>query len=313
MFRIAGRRLLMSIPLLFVVSIITFVLQSFVPGDPARSLLGVNATEEQYAALRSQLNLDKSIPEQYWLYLQGVFRGDLGTSIFSGDAVTTTLMQRLPVSLSLTIVCTIVAALLGVLMGVLSATQRGAARRVVDVLSLLGSSLPNFWVGLVLTSIFAVSLALLPATGYTPFGDSPSGWLIGLILPVTALALHGIASISKVMRDGILNAMNQDYIRTLRASGVPNGSLIWRHALRNSSLSLCTMVGLVFINALAGAVLVENVFVLPGLGSLAVSATNQHDIPVVQGVALAFTIIVIIVNFAVDMAYGLIDPKVRVS
>ncbi|WP_461173353.1 ABC transporter permease [Arthrobacter sp. Z1-9] len=313
MLRIAARRLLLSIPLLLIVSAITFVLQSFVPGDPATSLLGVNATPEQYAALRQELRLDEPLLVRYLDYLANVLSGNLGTSIFTGDAVTTTLLQRLPVSLSLVIATTVVAALIGLVLGVLSATRTGFIRRAVDVLSLVGSSLPNFWVGLVLTSIFAVTLAVLPATGYVPFQDSPSGWALALILPVAALSLHGIASIAKMMRDGMMSALSQDYIRTLRASGVPHRSLVWKHALRNSSVSFATMIGLVFVNAISGAVVVENVFVLPGLGTLAVDATNRHDIPVIQGVALAFTVLVVITNFVVDIAYGLIDPKVRVS
>jgi len=146
-----------------------------------------------------------------------------------------------------------------------------------------------------------------------PFEVSPQLWFMALVLPVAALALNGIASIAKVARDGVMTAMSQDYIRTLRASGVPERSLIWKHALRNSGLGLVTMAGLIFVAALSGTIMVETVFVLPGLGSLAVDATNRHDIPVLQGVALAFTVLVVIVNLLVDIAYGIIDPKVRVS
>ncbi|KQV07251.1 ABC transporter permease [Leifsonia sp. Root112D2] len=313
MLRIIVRRLLISIPLLFVVSVITFVLQSFVPGDPARSLLGVFATPEQYAALRQTLHLNEPILGQYWIYLTGVFHGDLGTSIFTGDPVLTTLGQRVPVSLSIILGGTLVSALIGISLGVFSATRGRVLRRVIDVVSLAGFALPNFWVGLVLASIFAVSLAILPATGYIPFAQSPSGWAQSLILPVAALALYGIASIAKVARDGVMTAMGMDYIRTLRASGVPERSLVWKHALRNSGLSISTMIGLVFVGSLSGTIMVEYVFVLPGLGSLAVDATNKHDIPVIQGVALAFTVLVVIVNLIVDIAYGIIDPKVRLS
>ncbi len=313
MLRIVIRRIAISILLLLVVSVVTFVVQSLLPGDPARSLLGVSATPEQYAALRKALHLNEPILAQYWLYLSGVFHGSLGTSIFTGDPVIQTLAQRIPVSLSLIVSGTVLATVLGVGLGVLSATGGSVLRRLVDIGSLVGSALPNFWVALVLASIFAVSLGLFPATGYTPLTEDPGAWAWGLVLPVIALALGAVSLIAKVVRDGMLTALEMDFVRTLRAAGIPERSIVWRHALRNSSVSLLTVIGVVLVGALSGTVLVENVFDLPGLGSLAVTATNNHDIPVLQGVALTFTVIVIIVNLAVDVLYGVLNPKVRVS
>jgi peptide/nickel transport system permease protein len=217
------------------------------------------------------------------------------------------------VSLSIILGGTIVSAVIGIALGVFSATRGRALRSTIDVVSLAGFALPNFWVGLVLAAIFAVSLGLLPATGYVPFSQSPSEWALGLILPVAALSLAGIASIAKVARDRVKTAMGMDYIRTLRASGVPERSLVWKHALRNSGLAISTMIGLVFIGSLSGTIMVETVFVLPGLGSTAVDATNKHDIPLIQGVALAFTVLVIVINLIVDVGYGIIDRRVRVS
>lgn len=311
MLRIITRRLLLSIPLLFIVSAITFLLASLVPGDPARTLLGLNATEEQYAAVRAALHLDKNVVEQYWIYLQGLFQGDLGRSLFTNEPVADMIATRLPVTLALTIGATVASAAIGVLFGVYSATRGRFSRRVVDVLSLVGNALPNFWVGLVLISLFAVTLAWFPATGWVPFEFSPSMWFASLVLPVFALALGGIALVAKVTRDSMLSTMRLDYIRTLRASGVSEGSIIWKHALRNSGLTVSTVIGLTLINFVPGTVLVENVFVLPGLGNAVVVATNQHDIPVVQGIAIVFTVIVIVVNLIVDIAYGLLNPKVR--
>ncbi|MGN6408831.1 MAG: ABC transporter permease [Curtobacterium sp.] len=312
MLQLILRRVLLSIPLLIVVTAITFVLQSRIPGDPARSLLGPSATPAQYEALRRQLHLDQPVLVQYVDYLGGVLHGDLGRSIFTGEDVGSTLAQRLPVSLSLIIGGTIVALVVGVLLGVLSATRGVVVARAIDVFSLIGGALPNFWVGLVLAAVFAVGLGLLPATGYTGFDVSPGMWAAGLVLPVVALGLTGVATIAKVVRDGVASAMTQDFVRTLRAAGVPRRVLIWKHALRSASVGLVTIVGVVFVAALSGSILVENVFVLPGLGSLAVSSTARQDIPVIQGVALAFTVITIIVNLLVDISYGLLDPKVRV-
>jgi len=305
------RRLLLSVPLLVVVSAITFLLGSLVPGDPARTLLGVHATEEQYQALRTALHLDRPILEQYWLYLQGVLQGDLGRSIFTNEPVAAMIATRLPVTLALIVGATVLSALIGILFGVFSATRGRLSRRVVDVVSLLGSALPNFWVGLVLISIFAVALGWFPATGYVRPDVSVPMWAASLTLPVIALAIGGVAMIAKITRDAMLGTLRMDYIRTLRASGIGEGSVVWKHALRNSGLAVATTIGLTLINFIPGTVLIENVFVLPGLGNAVVVATNQHDIPVVQGIALTFTVIVIIVNLIVDIAYGLLNPKVR--
>lgn len=313
MLRLIGRRLALSLPLLFVVSIITFVIQSFLPGDLARALLGVSATPEQYEAFRDALHLNEPVFEQYRIYLAGVFQGDFGTSVYTGQPVLATIAQRLPVSLSLIVGGTLLAAAMGVLLGVLSATRGRVMRRVVDVISLVGGALPNFWLGLVLSLIFAGTLGWFPATGYVPFANNPQLWAMSLVLPVIALAVGGIGMVAKITRDQVMTTMRQSFVRTLRAAGVSETSIIWKHCLRSSGVQILTVLGIVFVGSLSGTVLVENVFTLPGLGSLAVSATIRHDIPVIQGVALVFTAIVIVVNLIIDLAYGLINPKVRVS
>ncbi|MET8080355.1 ABC transporter permease [Streptomyces sp. NPDC005303] len=307
------RRLALSLPLLVVVSAITSLLESFVPGDPARTVLGVNATKEQYEALRSALHLDKPFAEQYWLYLRDVLHGDFGSSLFSGESVTGTIGQRLPVTLTLVIGATVVSTLVGVLLGVYSATRGRFARRLIDVVSLLGSALPNFWLALMLVSLFAVKFAVFPATGYTPFAQSPGQWAAGLVLPVIALSIGGVALISKITRDAMLSTLALDHIRTLRASGLRPASIVWKHALRSCGLPVATAIGLTMIAYIPGTILVENVFTLPGLGTTVVDATNQHDLPVVQGVAITFTVLVIAINLLVDVLYSLLNPKVRVA
>ncbi|WP_432194291.1 ABC transporter permease [Streptomyces sp. bgisy027] len=313
MFPIILRRLALSIPLLVIVSAITFVLESFVPGDPARTILGINATQEQYDALRATLHLDQSIAAQYWLYLRDVLGGDFGDSLFTGESVLGTINQRLPVTLALVIGATGLSTLVGVLLGVYSATRGRFSRRLTDVVSLLGSALPNFWLALMLVSLFAVRFPIFPATGYTPFAESPGQWAAGLVLPVVALSIGGVAMIAKVTRDAMLTTLGLDYIRTLRASGVGRSSIIWKHALRGCGLPVVTAVGLTMIAFVPGTVFVENVFTLPGLGTTVTEATNQHDLPVVQGVALTFTVMVIVVNLVVDVLYSFLNPKVRVE
>jgi peptide/nickel transport system permease protein len=184
---------------------------------------------------------------------------------------------------------------------------------VIDVVSLLGSALPNFWLALMLVSLFAVRFPVFPATGYTPFAQSPGQWAAGLVLPVIALSIGGVAMISKVTRDAMLSTLSLDYIRTLRASGVRPASIVWKHALRGCGLPVATAVGLSAIAFIPGSIFVENVFTLPGLGTTVTDATNQHDLPVVQGVAVTFTVLVIAVNLLVDVVYSLLNPKVRVA
>ncbi|MGY1495777.1 ABC transporter permease [Streptomyces sp. QTS52] len=313
MFPIILRRLALSIPLLVVVSAITSLLESFVPGDPARTVLGVNGTKEQYDALRAALHLDKPFVEQYWLYLRDILHGDFGSSLFSGESVLGMVEQRLPVTLTLVIGATVLSTLVGVLLGVYSATRGRFSRRLTDVVSLLGSALPNFWLALMLVSLFAVKFPIFPATGYTPFAQSPGQWANGLVLPVIALSIGGVALIAKITRDAMLTTLGLDHIRTLRASGVRPASIVWKHALRGCGLPVATAIGLTMIAYIPGTILVENIFTLPGLGTTVVDATNQHDLPVVQGAAIIFTMLVIAVNLLVDVLYSLLNPKVRVA
>lgn len=306
-----ARRLAISVPLILLASIIIFVLESFVPGDAARAILGIGGTPEAYERLREQLHLNLPLWQQYWLYLQAALHGDLGSSIFTGEPVVQTLATRIPVTLALLVGATALCAIVGISLGVASAKIGGWVARVVDVVSLLGLALPNFWLALLLVAAFAVAIPIFPAIGYVPFAFSPSQWALSLALPVIALAIGGVAQVAKITRDGMSDALETDYIRTLRAAGVSEASLTWKHALRNSSIPVITVIGLCFIGALSGSIYVESVFVLPGLGSLVVEATGNHDVPVIQGVTLAFTAIVIVVNLVIDIAYARLNPKLR--
>jgi peptide/nickel transport system permease protein len=197
-------------------------------------------------------------------------------------------------------------------LGVLSAARGGWLGRLVDVLALIGLGLPSFWLGLVLVTLFAVTIRLLPATGYVPLEASPADWARSLVLPVTTLALHGVAVFARQTRDAMLEALSRDFVRALRANGAAEASIVLRHGLRNAAIPVVTVIGLVFVYLLSGTVLVEAVFAMPGLGGLAVQATTQHDLPMIQGVVLVFTLVVVAVNLAVDLAYGWLDPRVRV-
>lgn len=305
-----ARRLIWAPVLLLVVTALSFVLVSLTPGDAARQILGVDATPESYANLRAQLGLDLPLYEQYGNWLTRLFTGDLGTSLFSGESVTALLNQRLPVTLSLVAGAILVSLVVGVGIGVLSAVRGGSLGRAVDVLALVGFAVPAFWLGALLISWFAVDLEWFPATGYVALDESPIDWLKSILLPVIALSVSGVAAIAKQTREAMLDALGSEYIRVAHANGIAPGSIYLQHALKNAGIRVITVTGVQAVSLLGGTVVIENVFALPGLGSLAVNATLQHDIPVIQGVIVYFTVMVIVVNLVIDLAYGWINPRV---
>jgi peptide/nickel transport system permease protein len=227
--------------------------------------------------------------------------------------VTWLLNGRLPATLSLVIGSTVIATVCGLAFGVLAALRTGALGTAVDTVALAGLAIPNFFLGLLLVGWFAVTLRLFPATGYVPASQSPAGWLRSLVLPVVTLAAPGAAAIARQTRDAMREVLRQPFIRTLRAAGVPRRVVIGKHALRNAAVPVVTVIGLIFIGSLSGTVLVESVFALPGLGGLAVQAASQHDLPLIQGVAVYFTVIVICVNLLADVTCSWLDPRLRVS
>jgi peptide/nickel transport system permease protein len=307
------RRLAWSVPLLLLVTLLTFVLNSLAPGDLARTMMQGEGTEEQYRELKRDLGLDQPLLVQYGRWLAKAGTGDLGESYFTKERVTSLLNDRLGVTVSLMLGVLVVSVLAGLALGVTSALKGGWIGRAIDTLSLVGLTLPSFWVALVLIVIFAVALKWLPATGYTPLSENPLAWLLGLILPVVSVSLVSITTIAKQTRDSMHEVMGRDFIRSLRASGLPERSIIWKHALRNAALPVVTVLGLVMVNAISGTVFVERAFVLPGLGSLAVSAAQTNDIVLLQGATLYFTLMTIVINLLVDLSYGWLNPKVRVQ
>lgn len=311
--RLIGRRLALSLPLLVIVPTVTFLLVALIPGDVARTILGADAAQAQYQQLRQSLGLNEPLITRYLAWLGNALHGNLGTSLFWQQPVTSLLNSRLPVTLSLVICSTVVAAVAGVVLGIAAALRAGALGKIVDAIALFCLAIPNFFLGLLLITWFAVTLRLFPATGYVALGESPTGWLSSIVLPVITLAVPGVAVIAKQTRDAMREVLGRPCIRTLRAAGLPGRSIIGKHALRNAAIPVVTVMGLIFISSLSGTVLVETVFALPGLGGLAVQATSQHDLPLIQGVAIYFTIAVICVNLLVDLTYCWLDPRVRVS
>lgn len=310
---VVGRRIARGIPLFFVVTALSFLLVSLTPGDAARAILGDRATADEYARLHHALGLDQPLYEQYGKWIVDAAHGDLGTSLYSGQSVSGTILERLPVTFSLIAGALIGMVLLGVAFGATSAARGGLLARFVDGFSLLGFAVPSFWAGALLIALFAVRLGWLPPTGYVRFADSPFGWAESLVLPVTALAISGMAAIAKQTREAMLDALASEYVRMARVSGVSPASIVLRHALKNSSIRIVTVIGLQAVGLLGGTVIIESVFALPGVGSLAVNAVLQQDLPVIQGVVVVFTVVVVIINLIVDLSYAWLNPKVRMK
>jgi peptide/nickel transport system permease protein len=310
-----ARRLAVSAPLLFVVSALVFILTSVIPGDATEVVLGPKATSSYplsaYVRVKHELGLDRSLPEQYWTWLTHAFHGNLGDSLVTSQSITAAISQAFPVTLSLVAGAIALSVPIGVGLGVLSAVRGGAIGRTVDVVAMVGWVMPVYWLAAEFVVIFAVILGWLPALGYVPLSQSPTEWLRSLILPISALALGPIGGFAKFTREAMLDALGSEYVRLARANGISTVSIIFRHALKTASLQVVTFAGLLIVGLVIGSVFVEKVFALQGIGSLMVNGANQHDLPMVQGVAVFYTLIVFGVNLAIDLAYALLNPKVR--
>lgn len=308
------KRLAAGIVLVFTVSSVTYALiYSTAADNAARNILGESATAEQVAAKASELGLDQPLWQQYLSWLGGAVQGDFGTSWFTSESITTMVANRVPVTLWMVIGAVLVTTLLSAVLGVTAAVRGGVADRLLQFVGVIGFALPNFWLALMLVLIFAIALPLFPATGYVPIQDSPAGWARSLVLPVTALALAGIAAASQQIRGAVIDVMDLDYVRTLRAHGVRNRSVLWRHVIRNAAPPALTILSLQFIGFLSGAVLIERVFGIPGLGTLTINSALQGDIPVTMGVVVVMVLLVVAVNLLIDLASGWVSPNARLQ
>ncbi|MEV8516090.1 ABC transporter permease [Dactylosporangium sp. NPDC051484] len=306
---LVGQRVALAVPLLMLVSALSYLLVSLTPGDAAVSILGPTAPPEAYDNLRHTLGLNEPVYKQYGHWLGQALQGDLGRSLFSGQAVSEMIVQRLPVTLWLIGGALLVSLIAGVGLGMLSVTGRFGLGRLADLVAVIGFAMPAFWIGVELVAIFAVKLRWLPAIGYVSPEQSLTGWLRSLILPVTALSLHGIAVLAKQTREALLDVLNSEFVHDARSNGIPERSILFRHAFKNIAPRIATVLGVQAVVMLGGSVLVENVYALPGLGSLIVSAAVQHDLPLVQGVAVCFTIFVVVINLLIDFICMALNPR----
>ncbi|MCA3413699.1 MAG: ABC transporter permease [Roseomonas sp.] len=283
-----------------------------IPGDPAASIAGPSATPAQIDQLRRDLGLDEPLLMQLLHYYQGLLQGDFGKSLLLGKGVLAATLERLPVTIGLSLYALVLTLLLGVASGIIAALRQNTwVDQVAMMIAMLGISIPNFFLGLLMIIFFAVQLGWLPSGGYVPFTQDPIGWLRSTTMPAISLALLQAGLLARITRSGMLEVLRQDYVRTARAKGLPERQVILKHALANALIPIVTVVGIIISLLLSGAVVTEALFSLPGMGQLLTQAVLSRDYPMVQGGLLLVTTFLVVVNILVDILYALIDPRVR--
>jgi peptide/nickel transport system permease protein len=310
------RRVVAVLPVLFVVSLVVFLILRLAPGDPAAVIAGNSATNEDIAKIQVQLGLDRPIPVQYGIWMGNVFQGDLGFSYYLNKPVTELIAQRVEPTLSLAFGTVILAILIAVPLGTLAAWRMGGwLDRLLSGFSVAGFSVPVFVIGYLLIYLFAIRLEWLPVQGYKslsgPSAAGPWAWMRQLILPWMTLAMIYVALIARVTRASVSEALTEDYIRTARAKGITESAVLLRHALANAAVPIVTVVGIGIALLIGGVVVTETVYAIPGLGSLTVDAVLNRDFPVIQGLVLLFSVSYVLINLLVDLSYLVLDPRIR--
>jgi peptide/nickel transport system permease protein len=309
------RRLLSIIPILLVVSLGVFLLLALVPGDPAVTLAGgVSATPAEIAKVRAQLHLNDPLIVQYWHWLWTALHGNLGTSIQTGQSVTQQIAARFPVTFGLVVVSAIISLVIGIPLGIVAGVRPGGTvDSAARTFSTLGLSIPSFWLAILLVAVFAVHWRLLPPTGYTAITASLIGWLKDITLPALTLGLLVGATLARQLRASLIDVLDTPYIRAVWSQGGTRRSVLLRHGLKNASMPVVTVFGLAIGYLLGGAVIVEQIFSFPGLGTYMLTGIIDHDLPVVQGVAMVFVLFQMAMSLLADISYGYLNPKVRVA
>ena len=302
------KRLVLMVFVLFGVTVIIFGMVHFLPGDPAAILLGDRGTVQNIAALREQLGLNRSMPEQYWLFLSGLVQGQMGTSLMFRQPVSEMVLSRVPISLGLAVYAMLLASVITLTFGLLAAVNKGGwTDQVIRVVFLFALTTPNFWFGILLILLLSLGLHWFPVAG---FGATLQDHIWYLFLPALTLALQLSAVLIRNLRSQVILTMRSDYVRTARAKGLPERLVLFRHVLRNALLSTVTIFGLQFGFLIGGALVIETVFAVPGMGQLLFQSITSRDYPVVQAIVVVSAFLVIIVNLIVDLSYSFLDPRV---
>lgn len=310
--RFITRRILSLIPVLLIVGIASFTIIHLIPGNPADVILGNNATEAQVKQLSHQLGLDRPLIGQFFSWLANALHGNLGTSIFYEEPVLSAIGSHFLPTLYESVLSTALSLVIAWPTGLLAAWRRNSfLDRLFMSASLLGVSIPSFWLGLMMILIFAVGLGWLPVTGYVPPSYGIASFVSHMVLPVIVLSAGQTAIIARMLRDGVIENMSKPYVRTARAKGASETTVLLRHAMPNSLIPTLTVVGTSFATLLSGVVVVEVIFGIPGLGNLIIQAIENRDYPLVEGIALSFALFYVVVNLLVDVSYALVDPRIR--
>lgn len=307
-----GQRILATIPVLLIVAVLVFMMLRLTPGDPAAVIAGEAATAKDIAEVRAKLGLDGSIVSQFFIWIGHALQGDFGESFFYKRAVSTLIADRIEPTLSLAVLTILLAVLIAVPLGTIAAYRQGSwLDRTVMGVSVVGFSVPVFVIGYILIFLFSLSLGWFPVQGYQPIAKGFGGFLHRLILPSLALSVIYVALLARMTRTSVLEVLNEDYVRTARAKGLPNLKVLVRHALRNAAVPIVTVIGLGIATLLGGVVVTESVFNIPGLGRLTVDAVLARDYPTVQAVILLFSVAYVMINLVIDIAYTMLDPRIR--
>ena len=307
-----GRRVLATIPVLLIVAVLVFLMLRLTPGDPAAVIAGEAATAKDIAEVRAKLGLDGSIVSQFFIWIGHALQGDFGESFFYKRSVSSLIADRIEPTLALATLTIILAVVIAVPLGTLAAYRQGSwLDRAVMGVSVMGFSVPVFVIGYILIFVFSLKLGWFPVQGYQPIGQGLWGFLHRLILPSLALSVIYVALLARMTRTSVLEVLNEDYVRTARAKGLPNVKILVRHALRNAAVPIVTVIGLGIATLLGGVVVTESVFNIPGLGRLTVDAVLARDYPTVQAVILLFSVAYVVINLVIDIVYTFLDPRIR--
>lgn len=306
------KRALISIVVVFLVSVFAFSLMHILPGDPARLSLGEEASQEDVDALREELNLNKPVLEQYFIWISGIFRGDFGQSIQYHRPVLDIMQERLPRTVAIGLPTLVISTIIGIAFGIISAIRRGKfIDQVITFLATIGMGTPVFWIGILGIYLFAMRLGILPIQGFTSPTEDFAKYVHQAILPVFCLSTHQVASVSRQTRTNMLDVINQDYIRTAKANGIRPSSIVFKHALRNALIPIVTVIAMQVRMVIGGSLIVEQVFNIAGIGQLLQTAVGNRDYLIVQGAVLVISLVTVGCNLLVDILYGVVDPRIR--
>ncbi|HPB64559.1 MAG: ABC transporter permease [Thermotogaceae bacterium] len=306
------RKLFAMLATVFLVSMITFITFEIIPGDPVLARLGVDADEAQIRALSEELGLDEPLSKRFFGWITGLFTGDLGQSIRYSRPVSELIFDRLPVTLSLALISMVLIVIIGVPLGILSARYGDRLPGIsISIVSQIGMAVPSFWTGIILMYIFGLTLRWVSPGGYTPWSVDPVEAFKSLLLPAVAIALPSIATVIRYTRNTVMEQMKNDYVRLAFSKGLKMNAVLFRHVLKNALIPVITVLGMITANILGGSIVIEQVFTLPGVGRLLINAISVRDLPLVQGMVLYISLVIVVTNFLIDIVYTLIDPRIK--